>query len=686
MGLRLSPDGKTLVLVGHPDHDQVAFSRAGRVEPEVRPMGGISVRCVAFSPDGRTIASSDDAGRVDIFDAAEERHRDRFAAHMGQLTCLAFSPDSTLLATGGYPGFVSVWALAGRQRLFLFKGPTVGVGHLAFCADGKSLVSSSVDGSARLWDLTKRGEAWTLLTDGGWVPRVAYSRDCKWLAAAAGPLALWDARTGVLVRRLASADSVAFSPDSKILASGGGDSRVRVWDLETGRLLRTLDGRPREPNGFRRVVGSLAFSPDGKWLAAGFGHINWFDMTYDPVGKILDRGDDDQVVKTWDVASGQEAATLPHRNTVPSLAFSPDGETLATACHDGSLRLWAVGSWKLARSWKGPDTFDALAFGPDGRTLATGSGDGALRLWDVATGQTLRVLGRHSHRVFDVAFSPDGKTLASASADYTIRLWDVVSGRELRTLADHTNWVLSVAFAPGGDVLASGSEDGTVRIWDTLDRAELLSDWLTREPQPDHAGARIDRARAYLALKQPDKAVAEATRAVELQPESFAAREARGDIYLGLKKWVEALEDYSKIVELQPGDLRVLILHADLSARCEKWADAADDFAKLMRMDAADSPPAWYLLYRRALALLASGQQAEYRKMCAETVDRFPTTADVQTAFFTAWTAALRPDAVPDFASVLRLAEKAGAGGLSTHVLIRPSERSFTGWDAWRSP
>ncbi len=218
----LSPDGKTLVLVGHPDHDQVAFSRAGRVEPEVRPMGGISVRCVAFSPDGRTIASSDDAGRVDIFDAAEERHRDRFAAHMGQLTCLAFSPDSTLLATGGYPGFVSVWALAGRQRLFLFKGPTVGVGHLAFCADGKSLVSSSVDGSARLWDLTKRGEAWTLLTDGGWVPRVAYSRDCKWLAAAAGPLALWDARTGVLVRRLASADSVAFSPDSKILASGGG--------------------------------------------------------------------------------------------------------------------------------------------------------------------------------------------------------------------------------------------------------------------------------------------------------------------------------------------------------------------------------------------------------------------------------------------------------------------------------
>ena len=101
----------------------------------------------------------------------------------------------------------------------------------------------------------------------------------------------------------------------------------------------------------------------------------------------------------------------------------------------------------------------------------------------------------------------------------------------------------------------------------------------------------------------------------------------------------------------------------NLSARCEKWADAADDFAKLMRMETADSPPAWYLLCRRALALLASGQQGEYRKVCAEMVDRFQTTADTQTAFFTAWTSALRPDAVPDLAPVLRLAEKAGTGG-----------------------
>jgi tetratricopeptide (TPR) repeat protein len=221
--------------------------------------------------------------------------------------------------------------------------------------------------------------------------------------------------------------------------------------------------------------------------------------------------------------------------------------------------------------------------------------------------------------------------------------------------------VLGVAFAPGGDALASCGADGTVRLWDSLDRAEFLSDGLSREPQPDHAGARIDRARAYLALKQPDKALAEATKAVELQPEGLAARLARGEIYLGLGKWAEALADYSKLVQREPGDLRVLTLHADLSARCEKWADAADDFAKLMRMETAGSQPPWYFFYRRALALLASGRQAEYRKMCAEMVDRFQTTADTNTAFFTAWTSALRPDAVPDLAPVLALAERAAA-------------------------
>jgi WD40 repeat protein/serine/threonine protein kinase len=608
----LSPDGQMLALANHPAHSQVGLYRGGRAEPAVLQTRGVTVGCVAFSPDGRTLASGDFNNCVDLWDAATGQLRDRFTPHLGELVRLAFSPDGTQLGTGSVSGFASVWDLARRQRLFLFKAHTTAIADLGFSADGQSLVATSADGTARLWQLTTP-ESRTLVCPDATLSRVAFSPDGKWLAVTR-PLTLWDARTGVLERRLDSADSVAFSPDGKTLASGGSDSRVRLWDLETRRLLRTLDGRPREPNERHRVVGSLAFSPDGKWLAAGFGELNWRENEHD------------QVVKVWDLASGLEAATLPHRNAVPSLAFSPDGATLATACNDKTVRLWAVGSWQLLRSWKGSETFDALAFAPGGKMLATGSGDGTVQLWDAATGQALRVLGGHSHRIFDLAFSPDGKTLASASADQTVKLWDVVSGRELRTLAGHTNWVFGVAFAPGGECLASCCTDGMVRLWDTLSRAEFFADWLAREPQPDGAAARAGRARACLALDRPDKALAEAVKAVEFEP----------------------------------GDGELLTLRGHFNAHCGKWAEAANDFETAARLG-VPSQPAWLPWYRQAVAHLAGGNTEAYRKACAHMVERFNETEDAEAASFTAWTCALRPDAVPDYAPVLRLAEKVPA-------------------------
>jgi WD40 repeat protein/serine/threonine protein kinase/tetratricopeptide (TPR) repeat protein len=642
----LAPDGRTLALASHLDHSQVTLYRAGQAEPGVLPRGTVTVNCVAFSPDGRTIASGAADNRVDLWDAATGRHRDSFTPHIGNIQRVAFSPDSTRLGTGSLCGFVSVWDLARRQRLLLFKGPTTEIADLAFSADGQALVATSRDGTARLWQLTERQESRTLLGAEPTLSRVAYSPDGQWLAMTR-PITLWDARTGVLVRRLDAADSVAFSPDSKTLASGGRDSRVRLWDVGTGRLLQTLDGRPGEPDKGRRVVASLTFSPDGRWLAAGFGELHWFV------------GDHDQVVKVWDLASGQEAATLPHRNTVPSLAFSPDSATLATACYDRTVRLWAVGSWRPLRSWQGSETFDTLAFAPGGKTLATGSGDGTVQLWDPATGQALRLFGRYSHRTFDLAFSPDGKTLASASGDQTVKLWDVVSGRELRTLAEHTHWVFGVAFAPGGDVLASSSQDGTVRLWETRNRAEALADWLAREPEPDNAAAWVGRARAYLALNQPDRALAEATRAVKLRPDDPGARQARAEIYLGMKKWDEALRDYTELVKLQPDGGDLLTLRGNLYARCGKWAEAADDFRNAARLNGPDAALPWRDDYRRALAQLAAGNSEEYRKVCVAMVAHFQDTEDAQTASFTAWTCALGPGAVLDFAPVLRLAERA---------------------------
>jgi WD40 repeat protein/serine/threonine protein kinase/tetratricopeptide (TPR) repeat protein len=187
--------------------------------------------------------------------------------------------------------------------------------------------------------------------------------------------------------------------------------------------------------------------------------------------------------------------------------------------------------------------------------------------------------------------------------------------------------------------------------------ADSLPGWLARPPQPDSAEVRLGRARAFLFLNLPEKALLEATWAVELQPKDVAVWQTRGDIHLRLKKWDEALADYGKAVALKPDDHELRNLRANLAAGRGKWAVAAEDFAILKTAD--DFATSWRPWYRHALTLLADGKTEEYRKACAAMLEHFKDTGDMETEFFTAWTCALAPDAVPDWAPVLKLAERA---------------------------
>jgi WD40 repeat protein/tetratricopeptide (TPR) repeat protein len=198
--------------------------------------------------------------------------------------------------------------------------------------------------------------------------------------------------------------------------------------------------------------------------------------------------------------------------------------------------------------------------------------------------------------------------------------------------------------------------------WDQL-LLTLVHEQLGQQYEPDSAKAWIDRAGAYLELAQREKALADLARAIELQPKYLPARRARMDICLRLKKWDKALADCIKAVELKPDDPALLKLRADLHARCGKWPEAADNFAKLKETDPSLYPQPWLPWYRHALTLLAAGKKEEYRKACARMLERFKDTEDAETAFFTAWTCALGPDALADFTAALRLAEKALAQG-----------------------
>jgi tetratricopeptide (TPR) repeat protein len=231
--------------------------------------------------------------------------------------------------------------------------------------------------------------------------------------------------------------------------------------------------------------------------------------------------------------------------------------------------------------------------------------------------------------------------------------WDrillALAHAELRQADDAGKW------ANAAVAWLAKEEDKT--LWQFV--AEELSGLLTHQPQPDSVEARVGRGRAYNALQQPDKALAEATRAVDLQPEHRAARELRTKLCLDLKKWSEALADCTKLLALASDDARLLELHGNLSARCGQWAPAAADFEKLIELKALDKQRPWLPFYRAALAHRMASNTTAYRQMCTRMLERFQDTTDWQTAFFTAWTCVLAPDAGTDLAPALKLAAKA---------------------------
>jgi WD40 repeat protein len=532
VGLELSPH-LTTYLRGHRSAVRsVAFSPDGRILASSgldqtiilwdsathrslgQPLTGHTndVNSVAFSPDGRTLASGSCAkregtlcqqGEIRLWDIATHQALDQpLTGHTGDVNIVAFSPDGKTLASGSGDGTIILWDVAARQPLDPpLTGHKKAVMSVAFSPDGKTLASSSLDKTIILWDVTTRQPLDQPLTaQTGIAYSVAFSSDGKTLALgnSEGTVILWDIATRQplvgqhLTGHTGEVRSVVFSPDGQTLASGSRDNTIILWDV----VRRQPIGEPLI--GHAADVFSVAFSPDGQTLASGgvgaevilwnmaqnqplgqrlIGHDDAVSsVAFSSNGEIVASGSEDKTVILWDVATRQPIGQplTGHESAVLSVAFSPDGQSLASGTLDGTIALWDVATHQLLDPpFTGHTSgVNSIAFSSDGQVLASGSDDQTIILWDVATRQPLDpLLTGHNDRVLSVAFSPDNQMLASGSQDGAIILWDTETGQFTGSLVANYS-VLSVAFSPDGSTLASLTPVGII-LWDVVER-ELL--------------------------------------------------------------------------------------------------------------------------------------------------------------------------------------------------------------------
>ncbi|MDR3633581.1 MAG: WD40 repeat domain-containing protein, partial [Isosphaeraceae bacterium] len=254
--------------------------------------------------------------------------------------------------------------------------------------------------------------------------------------------------------------ALAVAPDGRsVLAGGGLDNDVRLWELPGGRVRLRLVGHTS-------WIQSVAFSRDGRYALTGSGG-SW---------KLVDGqrpGGADFSVRLWDVARGTLLRTFTgHDEPVTGVAFAPDGRTAASSCRDHTVRLWSLENG-TSREFVGPAEFFCVAFTPSGDRVLAGSWEGAT-LWDVAGVRAAQTLGGHIGPVLAVAVSPDGRQAVTGGDDASIRLWSLDDARSLRVLQGHAGRVNALAWSGDGRHLLSGAADGVLRLWD-VDSGQVLA-------------------------------------------------------------------------------------------------------------------------------------------------------------------------------------------------------------------
>lgn len=510
-----SPDGRSLAVTCSGSNSILLFNPAtGRVvqtfkgHDPVKDVIPNSVEAVAWSPDGKTLASVGTDKALRLWDAVSGDQIRSLTGHEEDPRALAFSGDGRFLLSGDYGGTILLWEAATGKQVRAFRGHQECVESVAFSPDGKTAASGSFDKTVRLWDIASGKESRSF-DHPERVFSVAFLPDGQTLVAGGhdseGNILLWDPATGrkrgQQKMTVQSAEFVAISRDGKLLAAGGGENEaVHLWALPSLKELY-------QPEGHVGGVLSLVPSSDGRFLVSG-GRDNALRLWNPFTGKllrqwptgaervafvaflpgdrtVLTKAGEKGALRKWDVATGEPIQAFTEQDLqANAVALSPDGTTLAGS-KDGNILLWDAASGRLLRQLKGShEQIRHVAFSPDGAVLAAisrmryPSREYGVVLWQVTTGEKLHELAGRPAVPWCLVFSPDGRMLATGDGWerkrtdredplHAVCLWEVATGKQRAQFGVHSQMVMALTFSPDGRTLASaGQSERTIFLWD----------------------------------------------------------------------------------------------------------------------------------------------------------------------------------------------------------------------------
>ncbi len=458
--------------------------------------GGFWVHSICFHPNGHLLASAGDVEPIRVWNIDNGACQAMLFGHQSRIFSIEFSQDGNLLFSAGNDGTARIWDFASGNCLRIIRhGPGDANLRLAIHPNSKLLATCSEENAfVKLWDISTGECLASFPGHTQWSGCIAFNPEGTYLASSCsdGTVELWDVQDEkkpqfyrLLIGHNHHVSVLAFSKQGLLATLPYGEN-IKVWDVYSGKLLKTIQG-------YSRLIGGNAFSPDGKLLVEGDanGVVRIYDVDenrylttfkghagpiwcveFSPDGNSFATCADDRVVKLWDARDFQCLKTYTgHTGYLWALAFSPDGSLLASAGHRRTIKIWETSLDKSTAPYKELESPDgenwSLAFDPTGRILASGHENGKVHLSSVETGQLLASFDHGSIFVGAIRFSADGHTLLTSSNQQLLKRWDVTTGACLQALPAQAvgNRNRGVAIGKDGKLIVTGSGEPVIFLW-----------------------------------------------------------------------------------------------------------------------------------------------------------------------------------------------------------------------------